>query len=373
MARRNVARGSALSELSTLLDSPEVSALVAELDGLRWTGRRGYGSRALVGACLVKSLYAIPTWSRTARLIAEHDGLQRVLGAAPSVFACYRFTTKLREHSGALADCLDRIAAALRKEFPDYGVDVAVDGSDLPAYANGQRYVKKGGPERERYSDPEATWGHRSAVSTRSGGSFYGWKIHAAVCARTDLPLAWRIETAKASELSALEPLLDAVSARGFRPETVIGDTGYDYAPGHETVMEHGAVPVFVRRRFAGEGNWTEAPECEHGSWTFAGADFKRRRTKWRCPSGECQPKSKWIAADRRHPLIPRCTPRFGQMFAKRGCVERAFGRLKHEYALGPLRVRGRERVALHADLTALALLACALARARARAVPLAA
>jgi hypothetical protein len=51
--------------------------------------------------------------------------------------------------------------------------------------------------------------------------------------------------------------------------------------------------------------------------------------------------------------------------------VEREFGRLKNDWALAPLRVRGLERVQLHADLTILAKLACALARARA--VPLAA
>ena len=50
---------------------------------------------------------------------------------------------------------------------------------------------------------------------------------------------------------------------------------------------------------------------------------------------------------------------------------EREFGRLKNEYGLTPLRVRGRERVTLHADLTMLARLSLALARARA--VPLAA
>jgi hypothetical protein len=51
--------------------------------------------------------------------------------------------------------------------------------------------------------------------------------------------------------------------------------------------------------------------------------------------------------------------------------IEREFGRLKNEYGLAPLRVRGIERVALHADLVMLARLASALARARA--VPLAA
>jgi len=44
---------------------------------------------------------------------------------------------------------------------------------------------------------------------------------------------------------------------------------------------------------------------------------------------------------------------------------------LKHEYGLTPLRVRGLAKVQLHADLTCLAALAQALARARA--VPFAA
>ena len=51
--------------------------------------------------------------------------------------------------------------------------------------------------------------------------------------------------------------------------------------------------------------------------------------------------------------------------------MEREFGRSKHECGLAPLRVRGLERVALHADLTLLARLSQALAQVRA--IPLAA
>jgi hypothetical protein len=108
------------------------------------------------------------------------------------VYACYRFATKLRAHSPVVEATLGAIVSALRAELPEYGKDVAIDASDLPAYANGQRYLSKSGPERERYSDPTASWGHRSAISTRKGGGFYGFRIHAAVCARTELPLAWR-------------------------------------------------------------------------------------------------------------------------------------------------------------------------------------
>ena len=91
------------------------------------------------------------------------------------------------------------------------------------------------------------------------------------------------------------------------------------------------------------------------------------------CPRkwGHSKPKSIWRKASRLHPLIPRETKRWGDLYRGRGSVERAFGRLKHDYGLAFLRVRGIERVRLHADLIMLARLASALTRARA--VPLAA
>jgi IS5 family transposase len=365
LAVPTVTRRSVASEVSDLLDSPEISDLIAELDELRWTGRKGYGVRALLGACLVKSLYALPTWTRTVRLIAEHRGLQDALGGAPSEWACYRFARKLRENRPALEACLDACAASLRTQNPDYGRDVAIDASDLPAYANGQRYVSKNGPERERFSDPDASWGHRSAVSTRKGGGFYGYKLHAAVCARTDLPVAWRVETARAHESSLADDLLQRVHER-VQPETAALDKGYDVGPVYDACESRGILPIIpLRKTGAVKRGEHGAPKCEHGTWTFAGADFKRGASKWRCPTGECQPKSKWLKADRRNPLVPRETRRWRELYRGRAAVEREFGRLKNEYGLAPLRVRGLERVALHADLTMLARLSLALARAR--------
>jgi hypothetical protein len=136
----------------------------------------------MVGIALAKSMYAIPTWTRTVRLVREHAALQAALGCeagVPSEWACYRFATKLRRYGNLLDSCIGRVLATLKAHTPEMGRDVAIDGSDLPAYANGQRYVSKNGPERERFSDPDATWGHRSAVSTRKGGGYYGYKVHA--------------------------------------------------------------------------------------------------------------------------------------------------------------------------------------------------
>lgn len=76
-----------------------------------------------------------------------------------------------------------------------------------------------------------------------------------------------------------------------------------------------------------------------------------------------------WIKADRLHPLIPRETLRSKGLYRRRASVERAFGRLKNEWGLTPLRVHRLERVQLHADLTILSQLTCALSRERGLAV----
>jgi hypothetical protein len=203
MTSPNVARRSVANDLSDILASPEVSRLIDELETTRETGRPGYPLRSMIGMALAKSLYALPTWTRTVALVREHTALAAVIAPdddVPSQWACYRFTAKLRGHTDLLETCIASVLKELKKRDPLLGWDVAIDASDMPAYANGQRYRYKGGPEREKYSDPDASWGHRSAVSTRKGGGFYGYRIHMAVCSKTDLPLAWTVETAKMQE-----------------------------------------------------------------------------------------------------------------------------------------------------------------------------
>ncbi len=375
MTTRNVARRSVAEDLSTILNSPEIGDLIDRLQETRQTGRPGYPLRMMVGMALAKSLYALPTWTRTVRLVREHAALAAVIapdGAVPSHWACYRFTAKLREHTAALEECIASVVRALKKRNPLLGWDVAIDASDMPAYANGQRYKYKGGPEREKYSDPDASWGHRSSISTRKGGGFYGYRLHMAVCAKTDLPLAWQVETGKMNETPTVAPLLDKLHGLGIDPETCALDAGYDNATVYDACTERTIAPVIpLRETPAVKRGEHKPPTCEHGEWTFAGADHKRGACKWRCPTGECKPASVWIKADRLHPLIPRETLRWKGLYRRRAGVERAFGRLKNEWGLAPLRVRRIERVRLHANLTILAQLSGALNQERA--LPLAA
>jgi IS5 family transposase len=228
--------------------------------------------------------------------------------------------------------------------------------------------VSKGGRERsdDEFSDPDASWGHRSAVSTRKGGGFYGYRIHMAVCSKTDLPLAWRVATAREHETLSVAPLLDKLSVLGINPETAALDKGYDNSRVYGDCTTRDIAPVIPLRKTPDvKKGKDKSPCCEHGVWRFAGADRKRGATKWRCPTGECKPASVWIKGDRLHPLIPRETLRWKGLYRGRASVERAFGRLKNEWSLTPLRVRRIERVRLHADLTILSQLTSALNRER--------
>ena len=62
--------------------------------------------------------------------------------------------------------------------------------------------------------------------------------------------------------------------------------------------MNRGVAPVIaLKETETVKRGEAEPPSCEHGVWQFVGADYKRKATKWRCPTGGCQPTSTWITA----------------------------------------------------------------------------
>jgi hypothetical protein len=164
------------------------------------------------------------------------------------------------------------------------------------------------------------------------------------------------VRTAKHHENEFAIPLVNRVKARGFDVQTAIMDKDYDTEQIHNWCMARNVAPDVPLRETKGvKAGKAEPPHCAHGEWTFARTDYKRKATKWRCPTGECGAKSMWVKADRLHPLIPRDTKRYKTLYRQRSRVEAGFGSLKHEWSLLPRRVRGLDRVQLHADLTILA------------------
>jgi hypothetical protein len=90
-----------------ILSSPQAAQVIQELSYTRWTGRPGYSFCALVGAWVVKRVYGLPSWTRTAQLIRDHEELRSMLGASPSPDACYRFTAKSHPQFLRLEEIVD--------------------------------------------------------------------------------------------------------------------------------------------------------------------------------------------------------------------------------------------------------------------------
>ena len=96
-----VPRDGLVLSVGRVLETPELAGLVEDLVALRRSprGRPGYTTRSLLGACLVKSLYELPTWSPDEtrfHVILRGELVQsfRTLGPAQETFR------RLRDESG---------------------------------------------------------------------------------------------------------------------------------------------------------------------------------------------------------------------------------------------------------------------------------
>ena len=357
-----------------VLDSPEVLGLIAELEALRWTGRPGYPVRAMVGMALAKAIYALPTWTRIVRLVAEHDGLRRVLGCAPSEWACYRFAreaARALRRAGGLPGSRDRGSCA--SGFPRWAVTWLSTAPTFPP----TRTASGSSPRTDPSARSSPTPTPRGATAPQSRLARAAGSTDTRSTRPSDRRPTFRSRGPSKRPRTPSRPSRWRWSTRrrraGSRSRRDHGQGLRQRADPHGLHGSRRRSSHRARRKLsASSAASIKPPCCEHGTWTFAGADYKRKATKWRCPTGDCTPASVWIKADRLHPLIPRESKRSKALYSARGAVEREFGRLKHEWSLLPLRVRGLDRVRLHADLTILAKLASRLAQERA-ALPLAA
>jgi hypothetical protein len=152
--------------------------------------------------------------------------------------------------------------------------------------------------------------GLRSAVSTRKGGGFFGFKLDAIACSQTGLPLAWRIESGNRQETLYGLALIDAVRARGFAVESCAFDKGYTTTRTTQAARRAAAARSSHFARSARPSRLSASTAAGRSR-----ADFKRGASKWRCPTSECEPKSRWIKPNRVHTLIPRESKRWKELY----------------------------------------------------------
>ena len=260
------------------------------------------------------------------------------------------------------------------------GGDTAIDSTHLWAYSN--KFGKKSCSCKGKcscprvYSDTDATWGHKSKEY-----SFFGYKVHLIVDAKSQLPLDVIVTPGNEGDLPQAKPLLKG--AKEKHPENQINtsamDSAYDaYDNYHFVIHDISAAPIIALNPRNGPdaltvGSLLLSPEgrytCPAGfQVVYWGSDPKRGRLKFRCPAalGRCQclfrpvcsPSSYgkvfYLHPDRDYRLvgpIPRGTDLWQEKYNARTSVERAYSEEKGSHHLANLRVRGLAKVKIHAYL----------------------
>ena len=72
------------------------------------------------------------------------------------------------------------------------------------------------------------------------------------MCARTDLPVAWRVQAAGSHESNYVAPLLDSAKDRGFAAETTALDMGYDNERVYGECEDRDSRPIIALRETVG-------------------------------------------------------------------------------------------------------------------------
>ena len=306
----------------------------------------------------------------------------------PSRPTLSRVFTAMTDYLDLVDKRIESVQDEIKEYLPDLGKEVAVDSTTVETNAN---------PNRKPNSDPEA--GRTKVETAREGKRWvYGYKAHTVVDANYDIPLAVIMTPANISDTKRLKPQMEAVQARGYEPEVVIADRGYDAGEHSRWLHQMGITPVIhkrrpksgVHRKRRSDGTYAyyttdgfPTCECGHvreylrtdpktGRHLYGRIEGCNRGGKLPFPTiAECD-VDVWVDPDDDPRLfggnIRRGSREWLIKYAKRWKVERVFSRWKLVGRLGRHYFRGRAKIELHTRLQMLAYLEKVLSKLRAAA-----
>jgi len=225
-------------------------------------------------------------------------------------------------HHDSFSEFIDRIGVgAFREVFNEMvrqlndveniGRIVAIDSTLFEAYSKDSK--------SKANADPDARWGYSATTKT----FVFGYKLHVACDAESELPLTYTLTPANVYDSVEYLNLLKDLTARGIKPKVVLADAGYDSVANiRQTFERYGATPIIA---------------------------MNKRNSKDRFRKYEFD-----LPVDRE-------SDEWKNLYRQRGAVERLFSRLKEEMDFKAVKVRGHESVEIHAALSLITMLSVAL------------
>jgi transposase len=380
------------SRLVGILEALPAEKLLIALEQEHWTGRKGYSVRGMWAALIAGLINQCHTLADVVRLLKRDKETRLICGFSkddmPGEDALGRFLKKLVKHAVLFDEFIQALVDKLRELLPGFGAKLAIDSTDILAYAKGYR---------EHPADTDARWGAKKKGNSKDKGEkkepdvyyWFGYKLHLVIDALYELPLAFILTPANEADTSYLKPLLQKarVDQEKRKPEAVITDKGYDSQENNTFIYKDcKATPIIpIRERKDAQlpdiCNAKGTPLCSCGlAMVYWGRDGNY--LKYRCPYvlGKSECKSRFrctsspygyvlklsIAEDvRRHPPVPRESKKFQRLYKMRTAVERVNSRVKDLLGLNKITLRGIAKVTVRSALSLLIMLASAVSMAK--------
>ena len=377
--------------LESVFSAINDSELMERLRDYRWTGRQGYSPASMWRAVLVKYLLRLRYVRDLLRQLAASRELRELCGfedTVPDESTFSRFFKRLTEHQDlvdkVLASVVDRIEDALNGlkrqgalpvGAPRLGRIVAIDSTDIEAYAN---------PKKKVVADLDAKWGVRTAKNKIDKKEyFFGYKMHLICDAYYWTPLSYQILPANVNDSPQFIELFKQLAREHpqLRVKYVLADRGYDALPNYQYLDKRKILSVIHMRNTDKDGLYTVRgrPICLGGKAMDYVRTDRGKGHLFRCPAEGCDMKGKspWLGPNcvfehyenwqgdllRKVGRLPRASKRWRRLYKSRTVIERLFSSMKRSRLLDEHSYLGIKKVQLHTLLSLLAYAGTMLAR----------
>jgi len=401
-----------LQRFSLLINYLPDSKLMRKLESLRGNGRDDYPVRAIWNSILAGIVYQHQSIESLRRELKRNAQLRQLCGfdlfkglkAVPTANAYTNFLKLVMKHSDLIDTIFYDLVEKLGELLPGFGNTLAIDSKAISSRSRKQSRQK----HVDFRGESDADTGVKTYKGKRKDGSiwetvksWFGFKLHLIVDADYDMPIAYKVTKASASDITEGKTMVKDLASNRLQvlenAEFFLGDKGYDDTELIAMLWdEHHVKPVIdIRNQWKVDGArlvhdqsnvshdykgtvYCHCPvEWEKRPMAFGGFEEARNSLKYRCPAKhyglECKGRDKcWISDSIRIDIdsnpriftaVARSSYKWKQIYKKRSSVERVNGRLDESFCFEKHFIRGIDKMKLRCGLALIVMLGMAYGR----------
>jgi hypothetical protein len=406
-----------LQRLRLVLDYLPDEPLMLALEGNRGYGRDDYPIRAVWNSILAGIVYQHQSIEQLRRELSRNGQLRWLCGfdllkgqgAVPQAYIYSRFLRLLLKHTEQIDKIFDELVEQLRETLADFGRILALDGKAIKTFARRRKGLSGMPPDGRR--DVEADVGKKTYRRVGQDGTiwenlvkWFGYKLHLIVDAEYELPVAFEVTKASASEIPQGRKLVKKlrkhheVLVDGC--QALVADKGLDDTKLISQLWDDWTVkPVIDIRNMWKDGEETKLVDGQRNvvydyagnvychcpatgnrqEMAYGGFEADRQTLKYRCPARQygltCKGRRRCpvggavrinLSQDRRvFTPLARSSYRWKAIYKKRTAVERVNSRLDVSFGFEQHFIRGLKKMRLRVGLALIVMLAMALGRVK--------